>query len=234
MKNIIKKPLFWVLSIEIVIVLVLSILGFKITYNPMLDNNWEAISACAAWVGVLVSGMALLATLAVLYQNHKTIELSKKDIQNAINLQMFDKMMDIANKIESNDYSSSTMELVTLFGQDVLKQVEELRYLKEQEKKKESESSRYYTLLSKEEDYDWDLEYYLQEDDVPENMVQEAINQQEKYRILYDPDGFGDEAYYDIDEINKELSELKSNVSIKQKQLKNNVYMILRNKFPLN
>lgn len=234
MKNIIKKPLFWVLSIEIVIVLILRILGFKITYNPMLDNNWDAISACAAWVGVLVSGMALLATLAVLYQNHKTIELSKKDIQNAINLQMFDKMMDIANKIESNDYSSTTMELVTLFGQDVLKQVEELRYLKEQEKNKESESSRYYTLLREEEDYDWDLEDYLQKDDAPENMVQEAINQQEKYRILYDPKGFGDEAYYDINEINKELSELKSNVSIKQKQLKNNVYMILRNKFPLN
>lgn len=234
MKKIIKKPLFWILSIEIVIAVVLNILGFKITYNPALDNSWDAISACAAWGGVLVSGMALLATLAVLYQNHKTIELSKKDIQNAINLQMFDRMMDIANKIENDNYSSSTMELITLFGQDICKQVEELRQLKKQERCIESDEKKYQELLEEEEDYDWNLENYSNYEDASDDIIKKASEQNKKYRVLSEPDGLGDMVYYDIDEINMKLSELRYNIASKQKQLKNSVYRILRNKFPLN
>lgn len=41
------------------IVLILAILGFRITYNPSLDTNWNAVSACAAWAAVVVSGLAI-------------------------------------------------------------------------------------------------------------------------------------------------------------------------------
>lgn len=59
MKKLLKKTSFWIVSIEIIIVIILGLLGFKITYNPDLDNNWDAVSACAACVGVVVSGIAI-------------------------------------------------------------------------------------------------------------------------------------------------------------------------------
>ena len=99
MKKSLKEPLFWCLSIIMIIVTVVNIWEFKIVHKPYAEGDWEAISAYVAWAGVFVSGIACLATCAVLYQNHRTIELSKKDIQNAINLQMFDKMMEVANKL---------------------------------------------------------------------------------------------------------------------------------------
>ena len=234
MKKIIESPLFWVISIEIGIAIVLGVLGFKITYNPTLDNNWDAVSACAAWTGVFVSGMAFLATIAVLYQNHKTIELSKKDIQNSINLQMFDKMMNIANRIENDDYSSTKMELITLFGQDIWNQVDELRNLELQKINKESEKKRYEQLLKCEEDYDCNLEYNSQYEDAPDEIVKKAKRQHEEYRVLSESDGMGNTVDYNIDDINKELSELEFNISANRKYLKNSVFRILRNKFPLN
>lgn len=34
-------------------------MGFRITYAPELENNWDAISACAAWAGVVASFIAI-------------------------------------------------------------------------------------------------------------------------------------------------------------------------------
>lgn len=59
MKKFFRHPSTITLIVIFLIVLILAIFGFKITYNPSLDNNWEAISACAAWAAVVVSGLAI-------------------------------------------------------------------------------------------------------------------------------------------------------------------------------
>lgn len=59
MKKFFRHPSTIILIIIILIVLILALLGFRITYNPSLDNNWDAISACAAWAAVVVSGLAI-------------------------------------------------------------------------------------------------------------------------------------------------------------------------------
>lgn len=109
MKKLLKKPLFWFVSVEIIIVIILVFLGFKITYNPDLDNNWDAVSACAAWAGVVVSGIAIyfakevsiriaesennIATFEKRYQLYKSLlplvefgnklsEISEKELKN--------------------------------------------------------------------------------------------------------------------------------------------------------
>lgn len=76
MKKILKKPLFWVFSVEIIITIILALLGFKITYNQDLDNNWDAVSACAVCVGVVVSGIAIYFAKEV----PKKIAKSQNDI----------------------------------------------------------------------------------------------------------------------------------------------------------
>lgn len=56
----------------IVVVLLLCIImgvlyycGFRITYAPELNNNWNAISSCAGWAGVLVSGAAVFVAINI-------------------------------------------------------------------------------------------------------------------------------------------------------------------------
>ena len=64
-----KHKLQWILLgvflIELILVIVLWFCGFRITYSPTLENNWEAISACAAWAAVFVSGLAIWYAIQV-------------------------------------------------------------------------------------------------------------------------------------------------------------------------
>ncbi len=39
--------------------------GFRITYAPELENSWDAISACAAWAGVIMSFVAIMFAIWV-------------------------------------------------------------------------------------------------------------------------------------------------------------------------
>lgn len=59
MKKFFRHPSTITLIAVILIILILALFGFRITYNPSLDNNWDAISACAAWAAVIVSGIAI-------------------------------------------------------------------------------------------------------------------------------------------------------------------------------
>ena len=59
-----KKIWYFVASILIIIILVViaMICGFRITYDPNLENSWDAISACAAWiVGILSAVMSAIS-----------------------------------------------------------------------------------------------------------------------------------------------------------------------------
>lgn len=59
MKKFFRNPITITFIVILLIVLILAIFGFRITYSPSLDNNWDAVSACAAWAAVVVSGLAI-------------------------------------------------------------------------------------------------------------------------------------------------------------------------------
>lgn len=68
MKNFIKKKWFApvaVAFVAVIVILIMAMLGFRITYAPELENDWEAISAVASWVGVLVSFLAIWYAIQV-------------------------------------------------------------------------------------------------------------------------------------------------------------------------
>ena len=58
MKRIFKSVAIWIVVGEALIAFVLWCMGFRITYAPELDNNWDAISAVAEWAGVVVGAFA--------------------------------------------------------------------------------------------------------------------------------------------------------------------------------
>lgn len=56
---------FWILVIFSVVAIVLFFFGFRITYDPSLDNNWEAVSAVGSWASVIVASAAVVAALVI-------------------------------------------------------------------------------------------------------------------------------------------------------------------------
>lgn len=55
MKKLYKNSIFVLVVIELLVVVVLFLLGFKIVYAPELKNDWSAIEAVGTWVsGALI------------------------------------------------------------------------------------------------------------------------------------------------------------------------------------
>ena len=59
------KPIYWLIVAEVIALIAGLLLGFKITYAPHLENDWDAISACASWVGVVTSLWAILVAIRI-------------------------------------------------------------------------------------------------------------------------------------------------------------------------
>lgn len=71
-KRKINRVLLWHIVGAVLVlaaIVILWLLGFKITYNPELDNNWEAIGATANWASVIVG--AVIIPLVVAFLQHK-------------------------------------------------------------------------------------------------------------------------------------------------------------------
>ena len=69
MKRIFKSIAIWIVVGEALIAFVLWCMGFRITYAPEIDNNWDAISAVAEWAGVIIG--AIIVPFAVVRLQHK-------------------------------------------------------------------------------------------------------------------------------------------------------------------
>lgn len=64
------------LIVELLVFLLLFGLGFKITYAPELENDWEAISAVGEWVGAIIIPFVILWLERKWDSNKKEIALS--------------------------------------------------------------------------------------------------------------------------------------------------------------
>ncbi len=82
-----KNPLILVLATEAIIAIILYCLGFRITYNPNLINNWDAISACGTWFCGIVIPIAV-----VFIQHQITKNESNINIANTALLQEIEKL----------------------------------------------------------------------------------------------------------------------------------------------
>ena len=59
------KPIHWLIIAEVIVVVVGLLLGFKITYAPHLENDWDAISAVAGWASAIFSFVAILVAIQI-------------------------------------------------------------------------------------------------------------------------------------------------------------------------
>lgn len=80
MKNFIKGrwfPLLVSILIIAVVAFVMTLLGWRITYAPELENSWDAISAVAAWAGAIGTIAAVFSAIYVANRQN-TIALFEK------------------------------------------------------------------------------------------------------------------------------------------------------------
>ena len=88
-KKLFKSPWFYLAVIICVVILTLYIFGFRITYNPELDNNWDGVSACAAWVAVFVAGVGSVISI------YFAIQVPKKIAEEQNRIALFEKRYEI-------------------------------------------------------------------------------------------------------------------------------------------
>ena len=93
-------PLLAALAILGIISVIFICLGFKITYAPDLENNWDAVSAVAACVGVFSSFVAVWFAIRVPKkiaeaQNQIALFEKRHDAYSSIlNLEVFANSLD--------------------------------------------------------------------------------------------------------------------------------------------
>jgi hypothetical protein len=143
-------------------------------------------------LSLIISTISACATVAVLYYNHRTIKLAQEGMQQSLNLAFYEKMLAVANNIENGDYSNTDTEIKLLFGDTVLKNIQEIRRLKTEKAYQDRTSEKYSELLDQQPEAAeyYDLDALLMEDaDAPEHLVKRYEELDKKFEILYSDDG---------------------------------------------
>lgn len=65
MKRILRSSITYIVVFIVALIISLYHYGFRITYNPTLINDWDAISACASWFGALASAVAIFVAIRI-------------------------------------------------------------------------------------------------------------------------------------------------------------------------
>lgn len=209
-------------------------------------------------ISIVVSVLSLAATIYVMVLNHKAVEatkqsvevaeksiaLTKLEMQKAIDIQLYEKRLEVAKHIEKNDYCDTTMEIVLLFGKDTYLKIEVIKELLHEKAQWERAHTSYDGLLDKLRDVDEGVREYedleatlnLRDDSMPPEKYEEySARYQElnrKYSVLCEdtPDG---EIAYDINEICHEETRLDQEIIAMQKSLKAHVLKVMRQKLSL-
>jgi len=148
---------------------------------------------------------------------------------------MYDRMLSIASKIEQNDYSSSTMEITLMFGMSVWQQVEKIKSLSNALSAWEEKKNRYWELCY-EYGYDDMLDIKASQENASQAVIDAANRQKKSFAIISEtPSEFDeDPEEYNRDEILSSITYLQDEISVLQKQLKNNLYTILKSKITID
>lgn len=116
-------PLVVGIALIVLVGFVMFLFGWRITYAPELENSWDAISAVAAWVGAI-------GTVSVLWYNHRSISLTQRSVQQAINLQLYEKRLELYTALSRDDaFEDAPLEIKIVYSEviyDLYKQISDL------------------------------------------------------------------------------------------------------------
>lgn len=70
--------------------MLLYFIGFRITYSPELETSWDAVSACAAWAGAVMSFFAVMVA----------VWIPKKIADRQDKIALFEKRFEVYDKLQ--------------------------------------------------------------------------------------------------------------------------------------
>lgn len=94
----------WVLIIFMIAVVILATFGWKITYDPQLENSWSAISAVGGWVSAVISGVAIWFAVSIpkrIAQEQNKIALFEKRFSSYIVFLKYTSFADMLQQINT-------------------------------------------------------------------------------------------------------------------------------------
>ena len=208
----------------------------------LTDENLKIMELVLNWIElhsgaltVLCTLIYVIATIFICIYNKRSANAAQTALQKSMDLQMYDRMLSIASKIEQNDYSNSTMEITLLFGMSVWQQVEKVKSLSDALNTYKKKKQRYWELCYK-YGYDDMLDVKARRENAPQEVI-DAANRQKKFFAIIDEersDSEVDPEEYNRDEILSSIARLQNEISVLQKQLKNNIYTILKSKITID
>lgn len=89
-------PLTLAAVIAAILALILFLFGFRITCSPEQDNNWDAVSACASWIGILISAAGVIASFVAIWF---AIRVPKKIADRQDKIALFEKRLACFNEL---------------------------------------------------------------------------------------------------------------------------------------
>ena len=101
-----------ILLVELLVAILLWFLGFRITYEPTLENSWDAISACAAWASVVVAGLAIYYAILVpkkIAERQDQIALFEKRVE------IYSAIQDICSCVAQIEKAKTDAQILTSF-----------------------------------------------------------------------------------------------------------------------
>lgn len=113
MKRFIKGrwfPLSVVAIVVVIMALIMASFGWRITYAPDLENSWNAVSAFAAWAGVITSSVAIIIAILI----------PKRIADRQDKIALFEKRLEIYDLLSSCSASAYILKMVDNNG-DILK-----------------------------------------------------------------------------------------------------------------
>lgn len=82
----------------------------------------EELGKTSGWdiASVVISGISVILTVAVLVYNHKAIKLTQQSVQQAVNLQLFEKRLELYNAIAGDQaFYDAPLSLKIAYNQEV-------------------------------------------------------------------------------------------------------------------
>lgn len=183
-------------------------------------------------LSLIISAISAFATVAVLYYNHRAIKLAQDGMQQSLNLAFYEKMLAVANNIENGDYSNTDTEIKLLFGDTVLKNIQEIRSLKTKKAQQDRISEKYSELLDQQPEA---AEYYsldallMEDTDAPKCSIERYEELDKKFEILYSDDG----EEYNWKDISTESKKIEEKMDDLIQKVNRDVWAIMKEKLSI-
>lgn len=100
-------PLTVAAVLGVAVALVMGLCGWRITYAPELENGWDAISAVAAWVGVIVSTGSVIASFSAVWF---AIQVPQKIADEQDRISLFEKRHEAYSSILSLEVFADALD----------------------------------------------------------------------------------------------------------------------------